>query len=199
MEKGPFLNNEDFKQRYYERTRKSVPNREAVDALSFVINKDVAIDIGSGAMTDVNYFAREGFNRVYALDINLNESFIDPENRDRVVLDNSDINNFAYPENSFDFIYARASLHYIHPLNFDRVFSAMKNSVRPQGVFALKMLGQNDSWNTGVTSTFKSLEQIKEYLSDFDLLVAAENEKDGETALGLKKHWHIIKIVARRK
>lgn len=61
--------------------------------------------------------------------------------------------------------------------------------------------GLNDSWaKTKKEMIFLSKDQVMELFKDlFEIVEFQEIEKDGETALGKSKHWHIYNIIARKK
>lgn len=47
---------------------------------------------------------------------------------------------------------------------------------------------------------FLSREQVLESFGDsFDIIEFNEFEKDGKTALGEMKHWHVYNIIAKKK
>ena len=68
------------------------------------------------------------------------------------------------------------------------------------GYFVGNFLGLNDSWiNLKPSMTFLSKEQILDLFSNFDIISFKENEKNGKTALGKVKHWHIYDVIAKKK
>lgn len=42
-------------------------------------------------------------------------------------------------------------------------------------------------------------EEVLELFRDFDIIYFKEIEEDKKTALGVKKHWHIYKVIAKKK
>ena len=46
---------------------------------------------------------------------------------------------------------------------------------------------------------FLSKEQVLNLFNEFEILEFQETEKDGQTALGKIKHWHLFNIIAKKK
>ena len=47
--------------------------------------------------------------------------------------------------------------------------------------------------------TFFSKEEVLNLFKSFEIINFGEMEKDGKTALGKEKHWHIINVIAKKK
>jgi hypothetical protein len=47
--------------------------------------------------------------------------------------------------------------------------------------------------------SFHSIEDTLRLLDGFDVIELAENERDGSTKLGAPKHWHVIRMLARKR
>lgn len=47
--------------------------------------------------------------------------------------------------------------------------------------------------------TFLNKDEILNLLKDFDMISFEEIEKDGKTALGKIKHWHIYEVIAKKR
>lgn len=202
----PEPNPENNWQKYYEVTqgkeRKVSGLAEA--AVKYVKNKDVAIDLGAGSLRDSKFFVDSGFSRVIAYDKNSPDSSkLDEKYSGIIELDDRLFREFDYPDQTFDLIFSRASFHYIPPQRFDLFIKKIKKSLKPEGILAIDMLGPNDAWAHRSDYTFKSLEEIKDLLSDMEIVWIKEFEYDGKTALdnqlGNTKHWHTIKLIARKK
>ena len=47
---------------------------------------------------------------------------------------------------------------------------------------------------------FLTKEQVLElFKNDYEIIKFKEIEKDGKTALGIMKHWHIYNVIAKKK
>lgn len=46
---------------------------------------------------------------------------------------------------------------------------------------------------------FMKEEEVKDLFSKFKIIEFEEEEKDGKTAIGKTKHWHIYNIIAQKK
>lgn len=69
------------------------------------------------------------------------------------------------------------------------------------GYFVGNFFGLNDSWSKiKEQMVFLSKEEVLELFNNsFEILEFNEIEKDGITALGKMKHWHIYNVIARKK
>jgi tellurite methyltransferase len=47
--------------------------------------------------------------------------------------------------------------------------------------------------------TFHTKQQVEELLSNMEILELNEEDKDGKTANGALKHWHVFHVIARQK
>lgn len=68
-------------------------------------------------------------------------------------------------------VVANFSLPYCNKNNFKELWNKIDESILKDGYFAGNFFGDNDEW---------------------------KNKKDGTTALGKEKHWHIFNIIAKK-
>lgn len=67
------------------------------------------------------------------------------------------------------------------------------------GYFVGNFFGKKDSWTKQKKDLmFFSEEEARLLFKDFDLIQFREIEKDGKTASGKEKHWHIYYIIAKK-
>lgn len=98
---------------------------------------------------------------------------------------------------TFDVVVAHFSLFFLPPDEFAKFWPLVVNAVKPGGLLSTQLLGVNDDWTERGYSVHTS-EQVEDLMEPFEVLVQEEVERDGETALGTKKHWHVFHIVARK-
>lgn len=185
--------------KYYERTRERPPHSSLREALSLVPNKDTALDLGAGSLRDTRYLLRDGFGHVVAVDSEplITQEAI-PEGGGKVEIVLSSFEDFEFPENVFDLVNAQYSLPFTAPESFAEVFAKTKSSLKSGGVFVGQLFGQNDGWRDKPDMTFHTLDDVRELLSDMDILSLNEEETDGVTSEGSSKHWHVFQITARK-
>ena len=83
--------------------------------------------------------------------------------------------------------------------NFNKLWDKIKKSIKKDGYFVGNIFGINDEWNTNINDmTFLDKDEIHKILKDFKIINLKEKEFDGETAIGIKKHWHIFFIIAQK-
>lgn len=98
---------------------------------------------------------------------------------------------------AYDVSVACFTLFFLPPDEFDRFWPRVVQSIRPGGLFAGQFLGVNDSWKDR-DFTLHRRRDVEALLKDFKVLMLNEEENDGETALGEKKHWHVFHVIARK-
>jgi hypothetical protein len=65
-------------------------------------------------------------------------------------------------------------------------------------VFCGQLFGTRDEWQaTRPHMTFHTREQVEKLLSGMEALYFDEEEKDGTTANGTPKRWHVFHFIAR--
>src|SRR3989344_1994756 len=187
-------------QRFYEITKNRPPSDLLIRAMRFVEKKDNALDLGAGALKDSKYLVKAGFKKVFA---------VDQENPPTDVLKQivgqhfvsiiSKFDQFEFVPNKYNLINAQYSLPFISPALFTKVWNNIKNSLAPGGVFTAQFFGDLDEWsNSNPTMTFHPKKQVEQLLTDLEVLEFTEEEKDGQTADGSPKHWHIFHVIAKR-
>lgn len=97
-----------------------------------------------------------------------------------------------------DLINASYSLPFCNPKFFNRLWGQIVSSLRPEGLFAGHFFGERDGWASNPIRTFHSYTQLLGLLDGFEIEYLFEEDRDGHTALGKDKHWHIFSVVARR-
>lgn len=190
----------DWKE-FHAISAKAEPAWLAVEALKFVAAKEAALDIGAGSLRDSRYFLEQGFRTVTAMDMSpaLQDYAKDIKDEGfRAVV--SSFADFAYPERTYDLVYAKASLPFNPPETFDAMFARVKEAVKPGGILAVNFFGPHDAFNTpGSGMTFHTREQVEAMLEGFDLVIPLhEVDREQPSMNGELKHWHIFTVIARR-
>lgn len=185
---------------YYEKTKNKPPRELLVKALVYVANKGSAIDIGAGALNDTRYLLEQGFE-VTAIDsepslLEHAASLHNPRLHPAV----ASYDAFDFPNEKYDIASAMFALPFNPPESFNAMFAKLKNSLKQGGIFCGQFFGVRDEWNKPSRHmTFHTQEQIEKLLEGFEVIFLGEEEKDGSTAAGASKHWHIFHIIAKKK
>ncbi|MEX2219223.1 MAG: class I SAM-dependent methyltransferase [Phycisphaerales bacterium] len=101
-----------------------------------------------------------------------------------------------------DLLNASFSIPHCDPADFPGIWSRIVAAIRPGGRFAGQLFGVLDSWATepeGITRTHHTRGQVEALLAPFEVELLDEVERDGKTALGDPKYWHVFHIVARKR
>jgi SAM-dependent methyltransferase len=156
-----------------------------------------ALDVGAGAGRDTAYLLSRGW-RVTALDsspsaVEALQRLAQPNLR-VVVTTAQDFVPYDY-----DLVNAQFSLPFIPPDRFAATVARLRDSVRSGGVMAATFFGKHDEWNVpGNHMNFSTREDVERMFSGLDLIELTEVERDGNTADGAPKHWHVFHLTARR-
>ena len=183
---------------YYEQTKEIPPRPSLIKAVELVQNKNEALDLGSGALNDTQYLLSAGFEHITAVDkTSINEEVIQqfPENQISYVV--SSFEDFNFEENTYDLINAQYSLPFASKESFDRIMESIIKSLKPDGVFVGNFFGDRDEWNTPSSKIiFNTKEQTEKLLSELKIVEFTEEEREGNTAAGNIKHWHVFHFIA---
>ncbi|HVL38508.1 MAG TPA: class I SAM-dependent methyltransferase [Fimbriimonadaceae bacterium] len=156
-----------------------------------------ALDLGCGVGHGTLFLLERGF-RVTAVDaesraLDILRSRVSSAHR--VSLIASRFEDFEPPP--CDLVLAFFSLFFMPAEAFKTFWQKLVAAMRPGGVFAGQFLGVNDEWRDRGYSTFTSAE-VRRLLAGLETLYYEEVERDGETALGTPKHWHVFHVIARK-
>lgn len=183
---------------YYDATRAKPPRPLLVKALGYVAEKGKALDLGAGALNDTRYLLDQGFE-VVAVDKSPQvQDEAKSISSDKLHVQISSFEDFIFPENTFDLVSAMFALPFTLPENFNKVFFSLIQSLKKGGVFCGQFFGTRDGWASEPKMTFHSEEQVKTLLNGLEILYFNEEEKDGKTARGDAKHWHVFHVIARK-
>ena len=98
---------------------------------------------------------------------------------------------------TYDVVAAHFCLFFLTPAEFDAFWPRLISAIKSGGLLSAQFLGVNDEWrDRGYTTHTR--EQVDELLKPFEVLSLEEVERDGETAQGIPKHWHVFHVVARK-
>jgi len=120
------------------------------------------------------------------------------ELRDRLHLYLSTFETLDLAPNLFDVFVAGFCLFFMSPRTFEEKWPMIAAAVRPGGLFMGQFLGPNDEWAARGYPT-QTLAEVEELLGNFQILHMEEVDRDGKTAQGVDKHWHIFHVVARKE
>lgn len=159
-----------------------------------------AIDLGSGSGRDTAELLRRGW-KVLAVDnepeaIKWVRSATKPKYHARLRTRLVSFEKVKLPK--CDLVNASYSLPFCSPERFASFWRRILASIRPGGRFAGHFFGVRDEWARDSLMTFHTVRQVKSRLSYLETEFFLEREWNGTTASGLRKHWHVFSVVARK-
>ncbi|MBS1517188.1 MAG: class I SAM-dependent methyltransferase [Bacteroidetes bacterium] len=184
----------------YYKVHKDRPAREilvkALDMVKTASNSDIrAFDLGCGNGHETHEMLKRGWH-VTATDINENitELLSDLKNKFGDKLDIQIVSFENIKWHKADLINAHYSLPFCPKEHFDNVWHNIRNSLKVNGIFTGQFFGDRDEWDLVKLSREEALEKLDGMKKE----LFTETEKDGATATGEMKHWHLFDIIARK-
>ena len=194
----------------YIDTTKNKPARSILkEALTYVTNKEKALDLGAGALNETLAIAQSGFCTIDVVDIEPSVAEFIVHLRTKISSEqnlsfyNQSFESFVFIESKYDLINAQYSLPFIMPTKFDSIWSNISASMQDHGVFTGTFFGIEDEWNDGTKSNmrFHTKEELISLFtqSQMKFITFEESNKIGTTASGAQKHWHVFDVIAIRQ
>lgn len=140
------------------------------EALPYVKKRDLAIDLGAGAMNDASYLVSEGFTKVIAVDSNPGVTEY-AKDIPKLEVEISKYEDYIFPELKFDLVTAQYALPFCSPESFHTVIDSIKKSLNKGGIVTGQFFGTEDDWSSNPHMTFHSENQVKEFLKDMKIHV----------------------------
>jgi SAM-dependent methyltransferase len=181
---------------YYETVEALGPNPFWEKLLPFLPSSGLALDLGAGSGLGTRVLLDHGL-QVLAIDAEadglarLKARCPEAETRQ------STFENLELVPESFDVVAGIFSFFFVGPADLPAFWATVTGSVKPGGILPGQLLGPNDTWVERGYSTFPK-DDLATLLDGFEILFYEEHDRDGTTAHGTQKHWHVHHIVARK-
>lgn len=191
---------ENKKKNYYEITKYAKPHMNVEKFIDLKIEPQKAIDLGCGA----------GRDTVYLLKNNWQVTAIDKEDTSGIIkeqLDKEQLKNFKFIKANFskimieetNLIVANFSLSFCEKEYFQEFWSNLTKAIIKDGYFVGNFFGKNDTWaNDKKDMVFFDKDEVIELFKNFKIIEIKEIEKEGKTANGNLKYWHIFDVIAKK-
>ncbi|OIO06346.1 hypothetical protein AUJ26_00870 [Candidatus Falkowbacteria bacterium CG1_02_37_21] len=183
---------------YINITKNKLPRQLLVRALEYTRNREVALDLGAGALNESKYLLKSAFKKVIAVDNEEDSNLISEINHRAFSFEKTTIEDYSFLDDYYDLINAQFVLPFVEKEKMDVVISNIKNSLKKEGIFVGQFFGIKDSWSSRADVYVYTEEKVKDLLSGLDILYFQEEEKDGRTAMDEEKHWHIFHFIAKK-
>jgi tellurite methyltransferase len=93
---------------------------------------------------------------------------------------------------------ASFSLPFCPPEVFPTLWGRVIESLLPGGRFSGQLFGDRDDWAGEERMTHHTRAEVEWLLTPFTIEHFVEEERDGATATGTPKHWHVFHLVVRK-
>ncbi len=183
----------------YFRAMPAMPVHPLLERSEPYLTGGMAVDLGCGAGQAAAFLTGHGY-RVLAVD---NDPRAIALTQDRceglpVELLEKDIRELDMPR--CELVHCGFVLFFLSPEESQEVLARVCAAILPGGVFIGQFLGPNDTWvgDADQPLTSHSKAEIELLLTGFEFLHFEEVERDGKTAWGEHKHWHVTHVIAKR-
>lgn len=187
--------------KYYNKTKNSNIPKNLKTFVDMKINPGICIDLGCGAGRDSIFLIKNGW-KVIAIDKEDTEKMIrsslQEEEQNYLEFIKQDFENNIILQ-SCNLLVANSSLSFCNRKNFDDLWKKIVDSISKDGYFVGNFFGINDSWANRPNMVFFTKEEVIKLFSSFEIINFKEVAKNGKTALGVEKHWHVFNVIAKKK
>lgn len=187
--------------KYIDKKKGAPPRELLIEALNHVPGRTIAVDLGAGPLNDSIYLLEQGFEHVIAVDYDdaaeeCAKDFLDEKCFSFV---KSRFENFKFPP-EVDLINAAYALPFVERHVLEEVLKNIKESLKKGAVFCGQFFGDRDEWNVpDAKSTFFIRQEVERLFANMEMLkFFEEEEKNGQTAFGDPKHWHVFHVIVRK-
>ena len=186
--------------KYYEKTKNSNIPKNIRMFIDMKIEPGICIDLGCGTGRDTVFLIKNGW-KVIAIDKENTEEII------RASLNKKEQDLLKFVKQDFEdnitlqscnLLVANASLSFCHKKYFNELWKKVVNSITKDGYFVGNFFGVNDTWSKRDNMVFFTNDEVLNLFNSFEIINFKEVEKDGKTALGIEKHWHIFNVIAKK-
>ena len=186
---------------YYDKTKNSNVPKNLRMFMDMKVEAGVCIDLGCGAGRDTVFLIKNGW-KVIAIDKEDTEKMIrsslQEEEQNYLEFIKQDFENNIILQ-SCNLLVANSSLSFCNRKNFDDLWKKIVDSISKDGYFVGNFFGINDSWANRPNMVFFTKEEVIKLFSSFEIINFKEVAKNGKTALGVEKHWHVFNVIAKKK
>ena len=186
---------------YYEKKKNSNIPENLRMFMNMKVEPGICIDLGCGAGRDSKFLIKNGW-KVIAIDKEDTEKMIrsslQEEEQNYLKFIKQDFENNIILQ-SCNLLVANSSLSFCNRKNFDDLWKKIVDSISKDGYFVGNFFGINDSWANRPNMVFFTKEEVIKLFSSFEIINFKEVAKNGKTALGIEKHWHIFNVIAKKK
>lgn len=158
--------------------------------------RPTAVELGSGIGIEAEFLARQGYEVwTYDADPSVEPALRQLAARHPVHHSTTVLESIADLP-SADLLLSCATLFFVPRAAFGGLWRSIVAAVRPGGVLAIDLFGENDDWAV-TDGTFLSRSQVEDLLQGWASAEVEEREYDGHS-FGGPKHWHTFTVIARR-
>ncbi|MCU9950477.1 class I SAM-dependent methyltransferase [Pseudomonas sp. PDM13] len=186
---------------YYDRTQSAPPWPALLMAIEALGRPGTrGIDLGCGAGRDTLEMLRRGWE-VLAIDrepeaIERLLGQVSPDQLPRLQPLCARFEDCELPP--ADIVNSAFALPFCAPADFPALWQRIDDALAGGGIFCGNLFGERDDWAGPELSIF-SEDQVRQLFADWELLHFEVIDREGSTARGRTKRWHLFSVVARHR
>jgi SAM-dependent methyltransferase len=183
----------------YFRAMADMPVHPLLQAAESHLTGGQALDVGCGAGQAARFLAERGYD-VTAIDLDPRAIDLTRQRCEGlpVTVVPGDIRDVSLLP--VDLIHCGFVLFFLTRDDVARLMDRFHEILRPGGLFIGQFLGPQDTWAQGATPLLShSKSEVDDLLADWEVVHLEEVERDGATAWGEAKHWHVTHVIAREE
>lgn len=204
MRKNKKINKSRRFRDYLEKTKYyGVSNSTFVSVMLMNKYKKRALDLGCGALRDSKFLSNCGYI-VDAVDkrpeVKEFAEFTKQRPKKTFNLLIKDYTKMRLGKEKYQFVNAQNTLSFNTKKEIEKLFVKILKCLKKNGYFAGNFFGPKDTWKDAKEKNmrFYTKKEVKQLLKPFKIVKIWVYEGDGTTALGDKKHWHIINFIVKK-
>lgn len=176
------------------------PREQLVRAVEFCKEKKSALDLGAGTLIESMYLLGAEFEHVTAVDSSPQSAeFAKQIESEKFTLSNVSFQDVAFEPDAYDLVNAQYALPFYGKEGFSSFIQQIISSLKTGGILVGQFFGERDEWNKPDGKlAFQSKEKVLNLLKDLEIIEFVEEEKEGSTAAGTMKHWHVFHVIGRK-
>ncbi len=183
---------------YFELSKNRPPNPLLETAVTLVVDRTHALDLGAGSLKDSKFMLSVGFKKVTAVDhapdIKNYRSKI-PASQLQIKI--CPFEQLTIKKAAYNFINAQYALPFTAPPHLPRLITDIIGGLKPSGIFCAQFFGTRDSWNLPENKmTFVTKNNLLKWLRPLDMIYFKEEQNDQPAIDGTPKHWHLFHVIA---
>lgn len=183
---------------FNENTKDNPPRELYQEAIKLVPPSSTCLDVGAGALVDTKDMLARG-HHVVAIDSNpsllrlaqqVGSPLLDPTI--------TTMEGYDYGYERFDYINAMFSLPFIEAAAFNQTFKNIVTSLKPDGILAFHLFGDDDYRYGNQKMSFHTIDQARQLIDGLEVIVLREIKHKGKEVSGKENRSDVLQVIVKK-